>query len=50
MTSQLAKQAIALYIWPNILRGTGNQTMKCGHEKSPRPFSKKSKLSISLDH
>ena len=70
MTSQLEKQAIALYIWPNILRGTGNQTMKfgqliectmtnifleksktkCGHETSPRPFSKKSKLSISLDH
>ena len=23
---------------------------KCGGESSPRPFSKKSKLSISLDH
>ena len=69
MTSQSGKQAIATYIFSNILRGKGNQTIKlgqlieynmrnifleksytkCGRKTIPRPFSKKSKLSISLD-
>ena len=69
MTSQTAKQTIAIHILSNISKSKGNQTMKFGQlieynmgnifvEKSytkfagetiPRPLSKKSELSISLD-
>ena len=65
MTSQPGKQTIAIHILPNISRSEGNQTKKlgqlektflekksctkCGEETSPRPFSEKSKFSISLD-
>ena len=30
MTSEPGKQTIAKYIWPNISRSKGNQTMKFG--------------------
>ena len=56
--SQPGKQTIAIHILPNISRSKGNQTMKnlffqksytkCGGQTIPRPFSKKSKLSVSL--
>ena len=59
MTSQPGQQTILIHILPNISRSKGNQTMKFGQseksytkydgETSPRPFSKKLKLSISLD-
>ena len=69
MTSQSAKQTIAIQILPNISRNKGNQTMKFGQlielnmknnllenlntkyggETSPRSFSEKLKLIVSLD-
>ena len=63
MTSQLGKQAIAIHILPNISRSLGNMTMKFDklikYNKKKvrrikykifcRPFSKRSKLGISLD-
>ena len=61
MTSQPGYQTIVIQILPNISRSKGNQTLKFGqlkkHEKhfscdgetSPRPFSEKLKLSISLN-
>ena len=60
MTSQPGYQAIVIHIFLNISRSKGNQTMKfgelieksyneCGGETSPRPFSEKLKLSVSLD-
>ena len=55
MKSQTGKQKTAIHILPNILRNKGNQTMKFGQSieynmrNISRPFSKKSKLSISLD-
>ena len=56
-----AKQNISVDILTNISRSKGNQTFKFGQiieynmrnifleETIPRPFTKKSKLSISLD-
>ena len=64
----MTSQAIAIQIFPNIMRSKGNQTMKSsqliqhsmrhifleksyrkyGGETILRPFSKKTKLSISL--
>ena len=56
-----AKQNISADILTNISRSKGNQTFKFGQiieynmrnifleETIPRPFTKKSKLSISLD-
>ena len=65
MTSQPGSEAIVIHILPNILRNRGSQTVKfgllvdynmriifiekCGGETSPRPFSEKLKLSVSLD-
>ena len=56
MTSKPEKQTIAIHILPNILRSKGNETMEFGQlieynggGTIPRPFSKKSKLSTSLD-
>ena len=69
MTCQTGKQAIVIYVLPNIVRNKDNQAVKfgqlreynmkniflekpytkCGGETSPRPFSEKLKLSISLD-
>ena len=65
MMSQPGKQKMAAHILPNISRSESNQAMKFGKlikysmrknllEKSytkttPRPFSVKAKLSISLD-
>ena len=64
LMASLRKKTIAVYILPNISRSKGNQTIKfdqsieystrkesntkCGGAAIPRPFSKKSKLSISL--
>ena len=57
MTSQTGKRTIAVHILPYISRSKDNQTLKfgqliedpkCGGETSPKPFSIKSKLSISL--
>ena len=55
MTSKPGKQTIAIHILPNISRSKGNETMEfCqlieynGGGTIPRPFSKKSKLNISL--
>ena len=60
MTSQLGKQIIAIHILRDISRSKDNQTMKfgqlteynmgntkCGRQTIPRPFSKKSELSIA---
>ena len=33
MTSQLSKQTITIHTLPNISRGKGNQTKKCGQLK-----------------
>ena len=73
MTSQPAKQTIAINILPKISRCKSNQTIKfgqliecnirnifleksyteknrkCGGKTIPRPFPKRSKLSISLN-
>ena len=64
MTSQTGKQTIVIYVLPNIVRNKENSQLreynmkniflekpytKFGGETSPRPFSKKLKLSISLD-
>ena len=57
MMSEPEKQTIAKHILPNISRNKGSQTKKIGqllknHTQNavdPRPFSEKSKLSISLD-
>ena len=64
MTSQPGKQTITVLILPDISQSKRNQTMKfgqlieynmrntflgCDGETIPRHFSKKSKLSISLD-
>ena len=58
MTLQPGKQTIAIHILPNISRSKGKEhniiflehlCKKCDEETIPRPFSKKSKLSISLD-
>ena len=51
MTSQPGKQTIAIHTLPNISRSNGNQAMKFGQLLAtiPRPFSTKSKWSISLD-
>ena len=57
MVSQPGKQTIVIHILPNISRRKGNQRnifleklyIKWGGETSPRSFSEKSKLSISLD-
>ena len=49
---------LTVHVLPNISRSKGNQAMKldleksytkCDKETSPRPFSGKLKLSISLD-
>ena len=64
LMASLGKKTIAVHILPNISRSKGNQTIKfdqsieystrkesntkCGGAAIPRPFSKKSKLSISL--
>ena len=70
MSSQPAKQIIAIHMLLNISRNKSNQTLKfcqlieCkksnifleksntkyGEKTIPRPFSTKSKLSISPDH
>ena len=64
LTSDSGKQTIAIHILPNISRSKGNQTMKfvhkkyffeksntkCGRETITRPFFKKSKIGLSLDH
>ena len=63
MTSEPGSQKIAIPILSNISRSKGNQLIKynmrnafleksyakCDRETIPRPFSEKSKLSISLD-
>ena len=65
MVSQPGKQTISIHILTNISRSKDSQSMKFGQLKEynminifleklytktiPRPFSKKSKLSISLD-
>ena len=63
MTSQPGIQRNTVHLLLNISRSKGNETMKfnmrkifleklykkCGAETVPRPFSKKSKLSVSLD-
>ena len=56
MMSKPGTETIAIHILSNISRSTGNQTMKFGQliekrggEAISRPFSEKSKLSISLD-
>ena len=64
MTSQPGKQTIAIHVLPNTSRSKGNHEIwsffnrntfveksytKYGGETIPRPFSKKSKLSIFLD-
>ena len=59
VTSQPGSQTIAIHILMNISRIKRNQAMrnifleksytKCGGETIARPFSKKTKLSISLD-
>ena len=62
MASQPGKQAIAVHVLSNISRSKGDQAMKfwetfflknhaqvCGGETIPRAFSKKLKLSISLE-
>ena len=48
MTSQPGRETITIHILPNISRSKGNQAMKCVGEIIPRPFSKNSKLGISL--
>ena len=54
MTSQLGKQIIAIHILRDISRSKDNQlteynmgNTKCGRQTIPRPFSKKSELSIA---
>ena len=42
------KETITIHILPNISRSKSNQAMKWVGEIVPRPFSKNSKLSISL--
>ena len=64
MTSQPGQQTIVIHILPNISRSKGSQAMKfghliednvrksdtkCGGETSPRLFSGKVKMSISMD-
>ena len=50
MTSQPGKYTVVIHILPKISRSKGNQTIKFGDgDTIPRPFSKKSKLNISLD-
>ena len=58
MTSQAGQQIIKIHILSNISRSKDNDAMnfvleklypKCGGETSPRHFSKKWKLSVSLD-
>ena len=60
MTSEPGSQTIAIHILINISRSKDNQTMKFGQlieyimrniclETIPKPFSKKLKLTISLD-
>ena len=63
MTPEPGKQIIVIHILPNFSRKKGNRTIKfgqlkgynmknitkCSGETSPRPFSGKLKLSISLD-
>ena len=65
MTSEPGQQTFAIHIFTNISRSKGNQAMKfdqlieyfsleksytkSGRETIPRTFSKKSKLSMSLD-
>ena len=63
MTSQSGKQAVVIHVLPNILRNSDNQAReynmkniflekpytKYDGETSPRLFSEKLKLSMSLD-
>ena len=59
MTSQPGLQTTLIHILSNISRSKGNQAMrnifleksctKCGGETSPRVFSEKWKLNISVD-
>ena len=65
MTLHHGQQTIVLHILSNVSRSKSNETIKfgqliecffleksctkCGGETSPRPFSEKLKLSISLD-
>ena len=51
LMSQSGTQTIAIHILPNISSSKDNPTMKFGpliKSTTPRPYSEKSKLSISL--